>query len=379
MASPGKPQPAAASGPGSPAKIYHHKRAAPTAHALLVLGTAFTLVVGGTYAPANLNVIFMASVAVYAGCWRSVKVEPPTESMTKGDAMRFPLVGSCVLFGLFLAFKFLPKEMVNMLLTIYIGVLAVLVLTVAALPFVEDFFPEKLQATMITLPKIRIPHVIDTVAEPISLNVPTLAMGAVSVGFCAWYALKKHWVANNVIGLALSLEGIEHLSLGSTQVGIILLVGLFFYDIFWVFCTPVMVSVAKNFDAPIKLLFPRAIDALTGKTPFSMLGLGDIVIPGIFVALMLRMDVQRNFARSYFTVAFGGYVLGLAATIVVMNVFNAAQPALLYIVPSVLGSVGAYAWTKGEFLQVFHYTEVPATEEHTEPATTAPEDTKKLK
>lgn len=33
--------------------------------------------------------------------------------------------------------------------------------------------------------------------------------------------------------------------------------GLFFYDIFWVFFTPVMVSVAKNFDAPIKLLFPR--------------------------------------------------------------------------------------------------------------------------
>ena len=27
----------------------------------------------------------------------------------------------------------------------------------------------------------------------------------------------------------------------------------FFYDIFWVFFTPVMVSVAKSFDAPIKV------------------------------------------------------------------------------------------------------------------------------
>jgi hypothetical protein len=35
-------------------------------------------------------------------------------------------------------------------------------------------------------------------------------------------------------------------------------------DIFWVFGTPVMVHVAKNFDAPIKLLFPRA-DALAGE------------------------------------------------------------------------------------------------------------------
>ena len=32
-------------------------------------------------------------------------------------------------------------------------------------------------------------------------------------------------------------------------------------DIFWVCATPVMVSVAKNFDAPIKLLFPRALEA----------------------------------------------------------------------------------------------------------------------
>ena len=43
---------------------------------------------------------------------------------------------------------------------------------------------------------------------------------------------------------------------------------------------------AKSFDAPIKLLFPRglALDAVAAaKAPFSMLGLGDIVIPGIYV------------------------------------------------------------------------------------------------
>ncbi|WOG86068.1 hypothetical protein DCAR_0205265 [Daucus carota subsp. sativus] len=35
-----------------------------------------------------------------------------------------------------------------------------------------------------------------------------------------------------------------------------------------------MVSVAKSFDAPIKLLFP------TSDAAHSMFGLGDIVIPG---------------------------------------------------------------------------------------------------
>lgn len=48
-----------------------------------------------------------------------------------------------------------------------------------------------------------------------------------------------------------------------------------------------MVSVATNFDAPIKLLWPRDIIEFlftqTENARFTMLGLGDIVIPGKFL------------------------------------------------------------------------------------------------
>ena len=44
--------------------------------------------------PFNLNVVVTASLAVFTGCVRSVKDAPPTEAMTKKDAMKFPLVGS---------------------------------------------------------------------------------------------------------------------------------------------------------------------------------------------------------------------------------------------------------------------------------------------
>lgn len=50
--------------------------------------------------------------------------------------------------------------------------------------------------------------------------------------------------------------------------GALLLSGLFFYDIFWVFGTPVMVTVAKSLDAPIKLVFPRAGSIPPPKDPF---------------------------------------------------------------------------------------------------------------
>lgn len=45
-------------------------------------------------------------------------------------------------------------------------------------------------------------------------------------------------------------------------------------------------------------------------------------------------------------------MIGLGTTIVVMNVFEAAQPALLYIVPAVLAAVLGHAAINQQFLEV---------------------------
>lgn len=50
---------------------------------------------------------------------------------------------------------------------------------------------------------------------------------------------------------------------------------------------------------------------------------------------------------------FAGYVIGLSATIVVMNVFKAAQPALLYLVPAIIAAVAIPAAYTGEFKKVW--------------------------
>jgi minor histocompatibility antigen H13 len=84
---------------------------------------------------------------------------------------------------------------------------------------------------------------------------------------------------------------LRNIDLANFKVGFLLLWFLFFYDIFWVYGTDVMVTVAKKLDIPIKLLFPY-LDA-DGVEKFSMLGLGDIVIPGLFVALCLKFDIDR--------------------------------------------------------------------------------------
>jgi minor histocompatibility antigen H13 len=88
---------------------------------------------------------------------------------------------------------------------------------------------------------------------------------------------------------------LRNIDLASFKVGFLLLWFLFFYDIFWVYGTDVMVTVAKKLDIPIKILFPY-LNA-EGVEKHSMLGLGDIVVPGIFIALCLKFDIDKNLAN----------------------------------------------------------------------------------
>ncbi|XP_062024456.1 signal peptide peptidase [Rosa rugosa] len=299
----------------------------------------------------NLNVIFTACLTVFVGCYRSVKPTPPTETMSNEHAMRFPFVGSAMLLSLFLLFKFLSKDLVNAVLTCYFFVLGIIALSATLLPAIARYLPERWNKDLIIwhLPYFRSVE-IEFTRSQIFAAIPGFF-------FCAWYASKKHWLANNILGLAFCIQGIEMLSLGSFKTGAILLAGLFVYDIFWVFFTPVMVSVAKSFDAPIKLLFPTA----DIQRPFSMLGLGDIVIPGIFVALALRFDVSRGKKGQYFNSAFLGYTVGLVLTIVVMNWFQAAQPALLYIVPAVIGFLATHCIWNGDVKPLLAFDESKTT------------------
>jgi len=307
-----------------------------------------------------------SGLTVLCGARRSVPdegepEEDRPEAMSTEEAMRFPLVGSAVLITLFACFKFFSKDLVNKVLALYFVVLGVFSLTQLVHPFAAPLFPRRVRDFELRLRSPKVPYLLDPPLDQ-PLDGPSLVLGALSAGVCAVYYVTRHWLLNNALGIAFSVTGIEVLPLGSTWNGLILLWGLFFYDIFWVFCTPVMVSVARNFDAPIKLLFPRAYwgEAAEGDFPFSMLGLGDIVLPGLYLALMMRLDAERATAGrpgGYFRATMAGYLLGLVITLVVMTAFNAAQPALLYIVPGVTVASFGHAWRRRELSELYHWEE----------------------
>lgn len=360
------------------------------------------------------SLVFMALLPIFLGSFRSVKKElkeianpvpdqngsvpatgddvgimdgllvgsrppgEPVESMSSKDAMMFPLIASAALLGLYVFFKVFSASSVNFLLTLYFFVLGVFALAHLLSPIVAKISPDSLKKPTyqllffkkddeeeLTMDRGEDQHHHHRLIPEEILNFAFDKKDVVTLFICVlvgcWYFIKKHWIANNLFGLAFAINGVEFLQLPRVSTGFILLGGLFFYDIFWVFGTDVMITVAKSFEAPIKLVFPQDLleNGPMSANNFAMLGLGDIVIPGIFIALLLRFDLSRNnqkgASKPYFYTGFIAYILGLLLTIFVMHVYKHAQPALLYLVPSCLGAPMLLALAKGEVMALMNY------------------------
>jgi minor histocompatibility antigen H13 len=249
------------------------------------------------------------------------------------------------------------------------------------------------------------------------ITLLNVAAGIASLAAISYnHFVDKPWWLTNLQGFAVSYTALQVMSPTTFATGSLILTGLFFYDIWAVFFTPLMVTVAKNLDQPIKLLFPRPDQpGAEGKPPvksYSMLGLGDIVLPGLMIGLALRFDlhmyylkkqkiaaksakgtekgddvvkadyhnvtglwgsrvwtfglgksalpqslITAAFPKPYFVASLVGYVIGMIATLLVMSVWQHAQPALLYLVPGVLISIWSTGLVRGEVKQMWAYTE----------------------
>uniref|UniRef100_A0AAR2J5H3 Signal peptide peptidase-like 2B n=1 Tax=Pygocentrus nattereri TaxID=42514 RepID=A0AAR2J5H3_PYGNA len=172
------------------------------------------------------------------------------------------------------------------------------------------------------------------------------------------------WVLQDALGIAFCLYMLKTIRLPTFKACTLLLVVLFVYDVFFVFITPyftksgesIMVEVAAGPSGsstheklPMVLKVPRlnfSPLALCDR-PFSLLGFGDILVPGLLVAYCHRFDILMQSSRIYFLACTVGYGIGLLITFVALALMQMGQPALLYLVPcTLLTSLAVALWRK---------------------------------
>lgn len=219
------------------------------------------------FIPYVVNLLVLVTATLYIGCHHSLVlreeqffarhvkngnslpegydfVEGGGETMSKEDAKWFPVLGSCSLFSLYLAFKYLDADMVNLVISIYFVGIGCAAVTLTFAPLVRRIYPASYQRAICFKKEIKIPHKLEPewifgespwdFSIDIDINWNAVLTFLASLVFSYYYFTTKHWALNNVLGLCFCVQGIERFSLGTYKIGAILLIGLFFYDIFWV-------------------------------------------------------------------------------------------------------------------------------------------------
>ncbi|XP_060110340.1 minor histocompatibility antigen H13-like [Heteronotia binoei] len=312
---------------------------------------------------AYVSLVLMALLSIFFGALRSVScargknASDTPKTITSREAICIPIIASCTLLGHYLAFKIFFQEYIQLLLSMYYCVLGILELSHTISPMIHKFFlansSNKQDQLLFTQGSG------ETRKEMVNYKFDTkdLVCLVINSAVGVWYLLRKHWIANNLFGLAFSLNTLELFHLNDVSTGCILLNSLLIYDVFWVFGTNVMVTVAKSSEVPIKLVFPQdLLEKDLEANNFAMLGLGDIIIPGIFIALFLRFDISlKKNMHTYFYTSFVAYIFGLGLTIFIMHIFEHGQSALLYLVLACVGFPLLVAVAKGEVAEMFSY------------------------
>ena len=255
--------------------------------------------------------------------------------------------------------------------------------------------------------------------EPVTLVDALVVTSAYGIGI-AWIvvgfmvhdpsSIPFYWITQDVMGACMCIVFLGLIRLNSIKVATILLVVAFVYDVFFVFLSPlifqksVMITVATSGgpptadptwcekypdDAgcqggePLPMLFaiPRLGDYEGGA---SLLGLGDVVLPGLLLSLACRLDCAKRLVglssggrgvcssprlpipcckglcNGYFYPVLVAYALGLMMANLAVYIMNMGQPALLYLVPMCLGTMCVLGWINGEITDLWQGPKVLA-------------------
>ncbi|GLJ42284.1 hypothetical protein SUGI_0875230 [Cryptomeria japonica] len=342
--------------------------------------------------PASLALIFTAVLVVFASARRALNYEKEMErnrdfsessiTLDSSQALMIPVASSCSLLLMFYLFASMSH-----IVTAFTAVASASSLAFCLSPYVLYINSQLGLVDPIT---------------PCCCRTITRIQGILalvsSVLVISWL-VSGHWILNNLLGISICIAFVSHVRLPNIKICSLLLVCLFVYDIFWVFFSErffganVMVSVAtqqasnpvhtvvnslnlpglqsitKKLELPVKLVFPRNL--LGGMVPgntaveFMMLGLGDMAIPGMLLALVLCFDHRKNRdissvmegpfmkGRKYIWYALSGYAAGLIAALAAGVLTHSPQPALLYLVPSTLGPVIFVSWVRSELNELW--------------------------
>jgi len=249
--------------------------------------------------------VALAVTTQYIGAHRGLTTQQRQQISIK-EGLLAPVFASVSLFGCYLLIRFFPDLSISTLLNAYFWLLGSFAGIGALGPLLRQLGGDTLGKPNLSVP---LPEgwATDEEGKPVTKVefAPTDVLAVVgALGLSSAYFVTQNYMLNNLMACLIATDILQLIGIRSFRVAGLLLVGLLAYDVFWVFGSPdvvgenVMLTVATSnmITGPTRLLFPRTPGGLgeAADFPYSLLGLGDIAVPGLLACLALRYDASRS-------------------------------------------------------------------------------------
>ncbi|XP_023323238.1 signal peptide peptidase-like 2B [Eurytemora carolleeae] len=202
----------------------------------------------------------------------------------------------------------------------------------SSLAMYSCFEPLVMATYALPLPVLRLPRINLYICR-LDLEIRQLLLLLISLTTAiVWFIFRKtdwSWILQDFLGIMFSINMLKVLRLPSLKICTCLLSALFFYDIFFVFITPlfmkdgksVMVEVATGHSSdeqlPMVLRVPHLNHDPCYTYTYSLLGFGDILVPGLLLAFCHGFDLMIGTpCKIYWVLSCICYTLGLVATFI---------------------------------------------------------------
>jgi minor histocompatibility antigen H13 len=250
--------------------------------------------------------ISLAICTIYIGAHRGLNFKQ-RQQINLREGVLAPFAASAALGGIYLLFKYFPELSLQGFFDIYFWLIGAIA-TIGAFSGPARKVGSKLELPVWTVSLPEWIGAVDDEEKPLEstdLYATDLFVAVAGIALASADLAAHHgnFTLSNAIACLVAADILQLVGVSSFRVAGVLLCGLLAYDVFWVFGSPaafgdnVMLKVATS-DAlvsPTRLIFPRLPGSVgeASTFPFSLLGLGDIAVPGLLACLALRYDASR--------------------------------------------------------------------------------------
>lgn len=203
--------------------------------------------------------------------------------------------------------------------------------------------------------------------EQINTRSATLQIAAMVIPLpvvAAWL-LYPHWITLDIMAYLTAWALLIQLGRFTLKNALVFAAAIILYDVTAVFGSGMMIDLAdKVTQSPSPSMGIQPLMPQVFLIPFSwswaqsghdcgLIGLGDVVAPGILIMVAMR-EAKRFKIPTLGSAALGGYAFGYVIGLIVMFITGAPQPFTLYLFPPVIAAIIVVAKREGVWTELLN-------------------------